>query len=70
MPASRAVLGQAISSKTRTLTSIVVADDRAVKHVRTLNSEIRKASTLSEEELYTYAKVSESSTIDRSLSDH
>lgn len=28
----------------------------AVKHVRTLNSEIRKASTLSEEELYTYAK--------------
>lgn len=28
----------------------------AVKHVRTLNAEIRKASTLSEEELYTYAK--------------
>lgn len=46
------------------------AGDRAVKHVRTLNSEIRKASTLSEEELYTYAKVSESFTIDRPLSDH
>lgn len=46
------------------------AGDRAVKHVRTLNSEIRKASTLSEEELYTYAKVSESFTIGRPLSDH
>jgi pyridoxal 5'-phosphate synthase pdxS subunit len=30
----------------------------AVKHVRTITAEIRKASLLSEEELYTYAKVS------------
>jgi pyridoxal biosynthesis lyase PdxS len=31
---------------------------RAVKHVRTLNAEIKRASTMTEEELYTYAKVS------------
>ena len=33
------------------------SSSRAVKHVRTLNAEIKRASTMTEEELYTYAKV-------------
>ena len=40
-----------------TETVVVASSFRAVKHVRTLNAEIKRASTMTEEELYTYAKV-------------